>query len=162
MATQSVVPYKKPAPMKKDISKRDMSKFCRFHGDYGHDTNECNNVKREIEVLIRKNNPHVQKYVKADQNQWTAQADNNKDLLLPPPVNRHLQVIIGGLHIAGDSGKAWERYARTLLQKPKEVVLVVEERNPKIPRVGELAITFTEEDVVNVRFPHNDPLVVEV
>ncbi|XP_060961935.1 uncharacterized protein LOC115722696 [Cannabis sativa] len=107
MATQSPAPYKKPAPMKKDVSKRYMTNFCRFHGDYGHDTNECKNLKREIKFLIRKNNPHVQKYINVDQNQ---RGDNNQDLL-QPPVDGHLQVIIGGPHIVGDSGKARERYA---------------------------------------------------
>ncbi|XP_060965431.1 uncharacterized protein LOC133034373 [Cannabis sativa] len=96
MATQSVVSYKKPAPMKKDI------------------------------------------------------------------IDEHLQVIIASPHIAGDLGKAQKRYARTLQHEQKEVVLAVEERQPKIPRVGEPTITFNEEDVVKVRFPHNDPLVVEV
>ncbi|KAM6580266.1 uncharacterized protein LOC115695154 [Cannabis sativa] len=162
MATQSVVSYKKPAPMKKDISKWDMSKFCHFHGDYGHETNECNNMKREIEFLIRKNNSHVQKYIKDNQNQRAAQADNNQDLLLPPPVDGHLQVIIGGPHIVGDSGKAREWYAQTLQHEQKEVVPTVEERKQKIPRVGEPTITFNEEDDINVHFPHNDPLVVEV
>jgi hypothetical protein len=85
--------------MKKDTNKRDMTKFYRFHGDYGHDTNECYNLKREIELLIKKNNPHLQKYVKANQGQ------NNQDLM-PPPIDGHLQVIIGGPHIAEDTGKA--------------------------------------------------------
>ncbi|XP_060963703.1 uncharacterized protein LOC133033115 [Cannabis sativa] len=107
---------------------------------------------------IRKNNPHVQKYVKADQNQ---KGDNNKDLL-PPPVDGHLQVIIRGPHIAGDSGKARERYARTVQHEQEEVVLAVEERKPKIPRAGEPTITFSDEDDVKISFPHNDPLVVEV
>ncbi|XP_060964147.1 uncharacterized protein LOC133033440 [Cannabis sativa] len=111
MATQTVAPYKKPAPMKKDISKRDMSKFCRFHEDYGHDTNECNNLKQQMEFLIRKNNSQMQKYVKSDQNRRATQTDNNQDLL-PPQVEGNLQIIIGGPHIAGDSGKAWERLLR--------------------------------------------------
>ncbi|XP_060965359.1 uncharacterized protein LOC115720261 [Cannabis sativa] len=118
MATQSLAPFKKSAPMEKDVSKRDITKFCRFHEDYGHDTNECNNLKREIEFLIKKNNQHVQRYVKADQNQW---GDNNQDLLLPP-IDGHLQVIIGGHHVAGDSGKAQERYARTVQHEQEEVV----------------------------------------
>ncbi|XP_030485376.2 uncharacterized protein LOC115702068 [Cannabis sativa] len=144
--------------MKKDVSKRDMTKFCRFHGDSGHDTNKCNNQKQEIEFLIRKNNSHVQKYVKADQNQ---RGDNNQDLL-PPLVDGHLQVIIGGPHITGDSGKARERYALTVQHEQDEVVLAVEERKPKIPRAGEPTITFSDEDAVKISFPHNDPLVVEV
>ncbi|KAM6542912.1 hypothetical protein CsatB_007359 [Cannabis sativa] len=158
MATHSLAQSKKRTPMKKDVSKRDMTKFCGFHGDYGHDTNECNNLKWEIEFFIRKNNMHVQKYVKADQNQ---RGDNNKDLL-PPPVDGHLQVIIRGRHIAGDSGKAWEWYARTAQHEQEEVILVVEERKPKIPWAGEPNITFNNEDAVKIRFPHNDPLVMEV
>ncbi|KAM6542924.1 hypothetical protein CsatB_007371 [Cannabis sativa] len=158
MATQSLVAYKKPAPMKKDVSKRDMTKFCQFHGDYGHDTNECNNMKWEIEFLIRKNNLHVLKYVNTDQNQ---RGDNNQDLL-PPLVNGHLQVIIGGPHITRDSGKARERYARTVQHEQEEVVLAVEERKLKIPRAGEPTITFNDEDAVKIRLLHNDPLVVEV
>ncbi|XP_060961940.1 uncharacterized protein LOC133032118 [Cannabis sativa] len=158
MATQSLAPYKKPAPMKKDVSNRDITKFCHFHGDYGHDTNECNNLKREIEFLIRKNNRHVQKYVKVNQNQ---RGDNNQDVL-PPPVDGHLQVIIGGSHIARDSGKARERYARTVQHEQEEVVLAIEGRKSKIPRAWEPTITFNDEDTVKIRFSHNDPLVVEI
>ncbi|KAM6587386.1 hypothetical protein CsatA_009991 [Cannabis sativa] len=158
MATQSLAPYKKLPPMKKYVSKRDMTKFCRFYKDYGHDTNECNNLKREIKFLIRKNNLHVQKYVKVDQNR---RSDNNQDLL-PPPVDGHLQVIIGGPHIAEDSRKARERYARTVQHEQEDVVLAIEERKPKIPRAGEPTITFKDEDSVKIRFSHNDPLVVKV
>ncbi|KAM6542915.1 hypothetical protein CsatB_007362 [Cannabis sativa] len=158
MATQSLAPYKKPAPLKKDVSKRDMTKFCRFHGDYGHDNNECNNLKRKIKFLIRKNNPYLQKYVKTDQSQRN---DNNQDLL-PPLVDGHLQVIVGGPHIAGDLGKVRERYARTAQHKQEEVILAIEERKPKIPRAGRPTITFSDEDAVKIRFPHNDPFVVEV
>ncbi|XP_060967481.1 uncharacterized protein LOC133035576 [Cannabis sativa] len=154
MATQSLIPYKRPDPMKKDTNKRDMTKFCQFHGDYGHDTNECYNLKREIEYLIKKNNPHLKKYVEANQGQ------NNHDLL-PPPIDGRLQVIIGGPHIAGDTGKARERYARIAQYEQEEVILVVEERKPKVPRAKEPTITFTDEDAVQIKFPHNDQLYLE-
>ncbi|XP_062100543.1 uncharacterized protein LOC133806460 [Humulus lupulus] len=39
-ATQVVVPYRKPPPMRKDVNRRDMTKFCQFHNDYDHKTNE--------------------------------------------------------------------------------------------------------------------------
>ena len=29
-------------------------KYCKFHKDYGHDTNDCITLKDEIESLIRK------------------------------------------------------------------------------------------------------------
>ena len=62
-ATSSSVPYKRPAPIRKDISKRDTTKFYHFHNDYGHDTNECNQLKDEIEFLIRQG--HLRRYVRA-------------------------------------------------------------------------------------------------
>ena len=35
------------------MRKRDMNKYCCFHEDYGHDTNECNQLKDEIEFYAR-------------------------------------------------------------------------------------------------------------
>lgn len=35
-------------------SGRDKSKFCRFHVGYGHTTDECPNLKDEIEKLVKK------------------------------------------------------------------------------------------------------------
>ena len=39
--------------MKGDPSKQNKSKYCRFHRDYGHDTDECYDLKQHIEVLIK-------------------------------------------------------------------------------------------------------------
>uniref|UniRef100_A0A803Q5S2 Exoribonuclease phosphorolytic domain-containing protein n=1 Tax=Cannabis sativa TaxID=3483 RepID=A0A803Q5S2_CANSA len=82
-------------------------------------------------------------------------------MLMPPPVDRHLQVIIGVPHLAGDSSKAREKYAQDLQYEQNDAILAVEERKPKIPRVGKPIITFSEVDAIHVIFQHNDPLVVE-
>ncbi|XP_062075504.1 uncharacterized protein LOC133779571 [Humulus lupulus] len=60
-ATQFVVLYRRPPPMRKDVNRRDMAKLYRFHNDYGHETNECNHLKEEIVFLIRKNNAHLKR-----------------------------------------------------------------------------------------------------
>ncbi|XP_062089647.1 uncharacterized protein LOC133796183 [Humulus lupulus] len=39
-----------------------MNKFFQFHNDYGHETNECNHLKEEIEFLIRQNNAHLKRF----------------------------------------------------------------------------------------------------
>ena len=46
--------FRRPNLIKKDHSKRDPSKFCRYHRDIDHDTNECFDLKEEIEDLIRR------------------------------------------------------------------------------------------------------------
>jgi hypothetical protein len=39
--------------MKTDPFKRDRSKFCEYHADHGHSTEDCISLRREIEVFIQ-------------------------------------------------------------------------------------------------------------
>ena len=41
-----------PEKMKGDPNKRNKNKYCRFHRDHGHDTDECYDLKQQIENLI--------------------------------------------------------------------------------------------------------------
>ena len=34
-------------------TKRDRSRYCRYHRDHGHDTDECHDLKNEIERLVK-------------------------------------------------------------------------------------------------------------
>ncbi|GJS05396.1 reverse transcriptase domain-containing protein [Tanacetum coccineum] len=45
--------FKTPPPMMTPIEKRNNNKFCEFHGEVGHNTNECMHLKRQIEELIK-------------------------------------------------------------------------------------------------------------
>ena len=42
-----------PEKMKGDPNKRNKNKYCRFHRDHGHDTDECYDLKQQVENLIR-------------------------------------------------------------------------------------------------------------
>ena len=42
-----------PKKMKGDPNKCNRNKYCRFHRDHGHDTDQCLYLKQQIENLIR-------------------------------------------------------------------------------------------------------------
>ena len=40
--------------MKTDPTKRDLTKYCEFHRDHGHRTDDCIQLRKETEYLIRR------------------------------------------------------------------------------------------------------------
>ncbi|GJV62666.1 reverse transcriptase domain-containing protein [Tanacetum coccineum] len=45
--------FKPPPPMMTPVEKRNASKFCEFHGEVGHTTDECMHLKRQIEEMLK-------------------------------------------------------------------------------------------------------------
>ena len=52
-ASEGWVHFRRPIRIRKKKAKRVQNKYCRYHRDIGHDTNDCHKLKDEIEVLIR-------------------------------------------------------------------------------------------------------------
>ncbi|GJX49464.1 reverse transcriptase domain-containing protein [Tanacetum coccineum] len=44
---------KAPPPMTTPIEKRNHAKFCEFHGEVGHNTDECMHLKKQIEEMLK-------------------------------------------------------------------------------------------------------------
>ena len=53
-----------PKPLSSSSKQRDSKKCCRFHKDHGHYTDECRDLKEQIEELIQRGK--LQKFVKKD------------------------------------------------------------------------------------------------
>ena len=70
-----------PKPLSSSSKKRDLKKYCRFHKDHGHYTNECRDLKEQIEELVQKGK--LQKFVKRDHQSQSRAEDksynDNKD-----------------------------------------------------------------------------------
>ena len=43
-----------PSQMRSDLAKRDNTRYYEFHRDYGHRTDDCIQLRKEIEYLIRR------------------------------------------------------------------------------------------------------------
>ena len=71
-----------PTQMKSDPSTRDNTKYCEFHRDYGHRTENCIQLKREIEYLTRRG--YLQRFI-SPESPPQGQAQNQALAQQPPP-----------------------------------------------------------------------------
>ena len=143
-----------PSQMKTDPAKRDMTKYCEFHRDHGHRTDDCMQLKKEIEILIRRG--HLHRYV----------ASEDRNGAPPPPPRqpaptRHQQplgeinVIFGGFAGGGESSSARKAHLRSIRSRETLEVQAVS----KLPRLDTI-ITFSDSDMEGCQHPHDDPLVM--
>ena len=98
-----------PRPLHSSPNVRDKKKYCRFHRDHGHYTEDCRDLKEQIEGLIRKGK--LQKYVKKgesrrfrdDNKSQRESSPRNEDNMSQPPQNviGEIKTIVGGPFTGG-------------------------------------------------------------
>ncbi|XP_065638182.1 uncharacterized protein LOC136071148 [Quercus suber] len=149
-----------PRPLHSSPNVHDKSKYCRFHKDHGHYTEDCRDLKEQIEELIRRGK--LQKFVKkGEHNKFR---DENKDQHeslsrnggreSQPPQNviGEIQTIAGG-PTTGGSFKSLKKTHQRQVNNVHMTPL------PKHRRTNQ-DMTFNESDSRGVKQPHNDPLVI--
>ena len=149
--------------MKSDPTTRDNTRYCEFHRDYGHRTDDCIQLKREIEYLIRRG--YLRHFI-APENQSQNQAQNQAPAQQPPPrqtTTQHQQplgeihVISGGFARGGESSSARKAHLHSMRSTEIGEIQAVS----KLPRL-DTSITFSDSDMEGCQHPHDDPLVVRV
>ena len=150
-----------PTQMKSDPAIRDNSKYYEFHRDYGHRTDDCIQLKREMEYLIRCR--YLRRFM-SPENQAQNQAQNQAPPQQPSPrqtTTQHqqplgeIQVISGGFAGGGESNSARKAHLRSIRSTEIAKIQVVS----KLPRL-DTSITFSDSDLEGCQHPHDDPLVV--
>ncbi|XP_024022056.1 uncharacterized protein LOC112091801 [Morus notabilis] len=155
---------RRPEPMRSDPSRRNQKKYCRFHGDVGHHTNDCANLKDEIERVIREGRLQEFKAERRPRNDGHGdQNGSRRREEKQRPEDREpvgvIRTILGGPYIGGDlriSQKDYAHEAKGVYQERFWNVSAI-----KATRFGSADVAFNEDDANGVHFPHNDALVVE-
>ncbi|KAL8197815.1 hypothetical protein R6Q57_030191 [Mikania cordata] len=71
--------FRPPKSLSKAVSKRNPSKFCDFHGETGHHTNDCFQLKKRIDAAVKSGElAHLVKDIKGKKT-VSDKADTTKD-----------------------------------------------------------------------------------
>ena len=141
--------------MKLDPAKRDDTRYCEFHKGHEHLTDDCIQLKKEIEYLIRRG--HLSRYV----------ASEGQERVQPPPPRQpttgqhqsplgEIHIISGGFAGDGESSSARKAHLRSIRSGENLEVQAVS----KLPRL-DTTITFSDVDMEGSQHPHDNPLVIK-
>ncbi|XP_022843439.1 uncharacterized protein LOC111366994 [Olea europaea var. sylvestris] len=148
MEIKDMKELKWPVRMRSPPESRDINKYCKFHRDHGHTTENCKALQREIEALIKRG--LLSSYVGNDK-----RPRNDRSREKDPEAKRDgqptagtINIIIGGIASGGDSNSGRKQYAR-------QYALASGMPHGKLED-----ITFGTGDLEGVSLPHDDALVI--
>ena len=141
--------------MKSDPVRRDDTKYCEFHKDHGHRTDDCIQLKNEIKYLIRRG--HLSRYVASEgRERVQPQPPRQPTPVQHQPLLGEIHVISGGFVGGGESSLARKAHLRSIRSRETLEVQTVS----KLPRL-DTTITFSDLDMEGCQHPHDDPLVIK-
>ncbi|XP_012850149.1 PREDICTED: uncharacterized protein LOC105969924 [Erythranthe guttata] len=155
-----------PRQMKENTKRQKSEKYCEYHRDQGHTTDECFQLKQEIERLIKKGHlgefvdtPRHQKFKNKPHFQQKGEHPNDRkdreDDNLP---TQGIIAVISGGPSSGDTPSARRASMRaaggsySTTERSAEHVYHVHHPSPEI--------TFSDDDLEGPRGEHNDALVI--
>ncbi|KAJ0942255.1 putative retrotransposon gag domain-containing protein [Helianthus annuus] len=141
-----------PRKNDKPAAAKDKSKWCAYHEDFGHLTEECIALRKEIGYLLSKG--HLKELL-GRKKQRTQDPERIPERAPAPLADAQvINFISGGSDIRGTSFSAAKRHA-------KEAKMDNGERLIRTTSVSEgKVITFDEDDRVDIQDPHHDSLVI--
>ena len=141
--------------MKSEPAKRDDTKYCEFHRGHGHRTDDCIQLRKDIEYLIRRG--QLSHYVALEGQERVQPPPPHQPTLVQhqPPVGE-IHVISGGFAGGGESISTRKAHLHNIRSGETLEVQTVS----KLPRL-DTTITFSDFDMEGCQHPHDDPLVIK-
>ncbi|XP_050255275.1 uncharacterized protein LOC126701204 [Quercus robur] len=137
--------FRWPNKMGGDLSRRNQNLYCTYHRDKGHTTKQCWVLENHLGQLVKAG--YLKEFVVDSGNRDAGQGAQQKGNPFPPPLG-----VIEVIHAA-------PRNAATI--KRVLIVACAEGQSPeKRMKVGQLVISFYEEDLEETIQSHDDALVV--
>ncbi|GAA0149043.1 hypothetical protein LIER_08315 [Lithospermum erythrorhizon] len=145
----------RPQRIKAPPHRKDLKKYCEYHKDHFHDTDDYRLLKAEIEKLIKRG--HLREFVKKDQ-VWSPRrygkpsprkyTNDRRGDDHSPHVTRSVDTISGGITGGGHTSNARKKYSRMAVYALGSLIVTYD--------VGE--ISFSDKELVGLELPHDDPL----
>ncbi|KAJ9537370.1 hypothetical protein OSB04_030103 [Centaurea solstitialis] len=135
-----------PKKSDKPSKDKDQNKWCDFHEDHGHMTDECISLKKEISYL--KSKGHLKAVIPEEQGRPTS-----------PIHTKVVNCITGGSEVCGLTYSAAKRHAR---DGPDEHPIPGEAKSKMERELDAMTITFDQEDTQGVHHKHHDALVIQL
>ncbi|XP_021764247.1 uncharacterized protein LOC110728886 [Chenopodium quinoa] len=145
--------FKKPRPLPPWHQQKGKDRWCEFHESPEHRTEDCLQLKDQIEDLVQKN--YLKKYLTDCREEKKAERDSQQDLdFLQKKGKQQDKDILDILAIfEGTSRSVVKCHLRGLTHQVNHAKL----RAPQSPVPN---ILFTTEHCQGVVYPHDDPLVI--
>ncbi|XP_026420327.1 uncharacterized protein LOC113316340 [Papaver somniferum] len=146
-----------PRPLPAETrDKRDKSKYCKFHKDHGHKTENCRALQIEVQRMIDAGK--LQEYVKKDFGKGPGQFGTTH------VTNAHV-INVSHARIHSMTRRSSEDETRRKLRHLKEWYLTnhidfVSGNGAEIQKIGFTKIYFYAADMIGVYGPHNDVTVI--
>ncbi|KAJ9542676.1 hypothetical protein OSB04_029182 [Centaurea solstitialis] len=135
-----------PKKSDKPSKDKDQNRWCDFHEDHDHTTDECISLKKEISYLMSKG--HLKGVVLEEQGRPTS-----------PVHTKVVNCITGGSEVCGLTYSAAKRHAR---DGPDERPIPDEVKSKAEKELDAMTITFDEDDTQGVHHKHHDALVIQL
>ena len=145
-----------PGKIKVPPEQRDKSKWCDFHQDHGHKTDDCISLRFQVSELLKRGYLEHLLEGSKKQNQIGKATSNTQPTPANPPIpTKMINFVNGGSCIMGTSYSAAKRHVKTLTDQIESLTIGGEDLEAQ-----EGPLAFFDHEINDQN--HDDALVISI